>query len=74
MISQFFHVLKKYLRYHNIKITKEDMENSPDFPYMIKEEKHPLTKEELQDIESEQQEKLSQNYRTVIKWIKIDRT
>jgi len=34
-----FSYLKKYLRYHKIKITKEDVADHLNFPHKIKEEK-----------------------------------
>ena len=45
-----FSYLKKYLRYHKIKITKEDVADQLNFPHKIKEEKYPLVKDEIRRI------------------------
>ena len=49
-IPTVFSYLKKYLRYHKIKITKEDVADQLNFPHKIKEEKYPLVKEEIRKI------------------------
>lgn len=49
-IPIIFSHLKKYLRYHKVKITKEDVEDNLNFPHIIREEKHPLVIEEIRRI------------------------
>ncbi len=49
-IPTVFSYMKKYLRYHNIKITKEDVADELNFPHQVNEEKYPLVKEEIRRI------------------------
>ena len=49
-IPTLFSHLKTYLRYHGIKIVKEDVGEQLNFPHKIKEERHPLSKEEIMRI------------------------
>ena len=49
-IPTLFSYLKTYLRYHKIRITKEDVAEQLSFPHKVREEKHPLTKEEIRKI------------------------
>jgi len=49
-IPTVFSYLKKYLRYHKIKITKEDVADELNFPHKVREEKYPLVKEEIRRI------------------------
>ena len=43
-IPAIFSYLKSYLRYHKIKITKEDVAEQLNFPHKIKEERYPPPK------------------------------
>jgi len=49
-IRMHFSHLKKYLRHQRIRITNEDAREHLRFPHQIKEEKHPLTKDEIRRI------------------------
>lgn len=49
-IPTLFSHLKAYLRYHGIKIAKEDVAEQLNFPHRIKEERHPLSREEIMMI------------------------
>jgi len=49
-IPTMFSYLKTYLRYHRIMVTKEDVAEQLSFPHRMKEERHPLTKDEIRKI------------------------
>ncbi len=46
-IPMWFSYLKKYIRYHKVKITNEDASESLDFPHKIREERYPLIRDEI---------------------------
>ena len=46
-IPTLFSYIKTYLRYHKIRITKEDVAEQLSFPHKVREEKHPWVKEEI---------------------------
>jgi len=49
-IPTLFSYLKTYLRYNRIMITNEDVSEQLSFPHKVKEERHPLTKDEVRKI------------------------
>lgn len=46
----WFSYLKKYIRYHKVKINNEDASESLDFPHKIREERYPLIRDEIKKI------------------------
>ena len=49
-IPMWFSYLKKYLRYHKVRINNEDASESLDFPHKIREERYPLIRDEIKKI------------------------
>lgn len=49
-IRTMFSYLKSYLRYHRIRIAKEDVSEQLNFPHIVREERHPISKDEIRRI------------------------
>ena len=49
-IPMWFSYLKKYLRYHKVRINNEDASESLDFPHKIREERYSLIRDEIKKI------------------------